>query len=234
MNGSAGTRPGLEAGTGLEPLVGVIAESPVARRMVEILVRDCVTVVGWAETAGDLAAACLDSQPHVVVLSWDGASSDGAAAMRVISSAMPRTRMVVVLREQRRSAIRSALRAGADGAVVERELGLTLAVVVRAVWLGQASIPLSARVELGDQTLSAREREVLELVSQGLTNSAVATRLCLAQSTVKSHLAAAFSKLGVHSREEAAALMREHRRGSHFEGAMSADSVADVVKGGAV
>jgi two-component system, NarL family, response regulator DesR len=205
----ADNRPLLDRGNGLGPLVGVVADAPGARRLAEILGQDGLSVIACAERAAGLAAACLDRQPHVVVLCWDRALPDGPAAMRVIASAMPRTRIVVVLREQRRGAIRTALRAGADGAVVERQAALALAVVVRAVWLGQASIPRDERVELGDQVLSAREREVLDLVADGLTNTAVADRLCLAESTVKTHLSSAFSKLGVHSRAEAAALLRD-------------------------
>jgi DNA-binding NarL/FixJ family response regulator len=222
-------------GTGLHPLVGVIAEPPNARRLVEILSRDGVNVVSCAQRANALAAACTDQQLHVVVLSWDdGASTDGLAAMRVITSAMPRTRVVVVMREHRRFAIRSALRAGADGAVVERDVALTLPVVVRAVWLGQASIPRALRVELGDQSLSAREREVIDLVAEGMTNAAVAARLCLAESTVKSHLASAFSKLGVHSREEAAALIRERRRRSGGYASSIATETVFPVNGGTI
>jgi DNA-binding NarL/FixJ family response regulator len=219
-------------GTGLDPLVGVIGEPANARRMAEVLSRDGVTVISCAERANALAAVCSDHQPHVVVLSWDGTSDDGLAAMRVITSAMPRTRIVVVMREYRRSAIRSALRAGADGAVVERDVALTLPVVVRAVWLGQASIPRALRVELGDQALSARERQVTDLVAEGMTNAAVAARLCLAESTVKSHLGSAFSKLGVHSREEAATLIRERRRRSGADASSIAAETIFPVNGG--
>jgi DNA-binding NarL/FixJ family response regulator len=56
--------------------------------------------------------------------------------------------------------------------------------------------------------LSYREKEVLELASRGLTNSQIASRLFLAESTVKTHLSSAFRRLGVSSRREAAALMR--------------------------
>jgi DNA-binding NarL/FixJ family response regulator len=56
--------------------------------------------------------------------------------------------------------------------------------------------------------LSYREKEVLELAAGGLTNSQIASRLFLAESTVKTHLSSAFRRLGVSSRREAAALMR--------------------------
>jgi DNA-binding NarL/FixJ family response regulator len=54
---------------------------------------------------------------------------------------------------------------------------------------------------------SHREKQVLRLVADGLTNSEIAERLFLSESTVKSHLSTAFAKLGVRSRKEAAALV---------------------------
>jgi DNA-binding NarL/FixJ family response regulator len=56
--------------------------------------------------------------------------------------------------------------------------------------------------------LSYREKEVLELAAGGLTNSQIASRLFLAESTVKTHLSSVFRRLGVSSRREAAALIR--------------------------
>lgn len=196
---------------GLELLVGVVAETAAGRRIEEILDRAGFGVVARAERPALLAAACAHRQPHVVVLAWDAALPDSTAAMRVLSAALPQTRVVVVLREHSRADVRAALRGGADGAVIEAQVPFALAVVVRAVSLGQTSIPRELRGELDDEILSAREREVLSLVAEGLTNAAVAADLCLSESTVKSHLSSAFSKLGVHSREEAAALVRQRR-----------------------
>jgi DNA-binding NarL/FixJ family response regulator len=61
--------------------------------------------------------------------------------------------------------------------------------------------------------LSARQREILELVVEGLSNAEIAGRLYLSESTIKQHLRAAYKVLGVHNRTEAAKTMREHARG---------------------
>lgn len=231
---SALLTPASTAGVanGLELLVGVVADAPGGRRLEAILERAGLTVVARAERPALLAAACANRQPHVVVVSWEAVLPDASAGMRVLASAMPQTRVVVVLREHNRAEIRSALRVGVDGAVVEARVPLTLPVVVRAVSLGQTSIPREVRGELDDEALSAREREVLTLVAEGLTNAAVAGHLCLSESTVKSHLSSAFSKLGVHSREEAAALMRQRRLQPSLEEPSSDGQAARVVYGG--
>jgi DNA-binding NarL/FixJ family response regulator len=103
------------------------------------------------------------------------------------------------------AAVRRALDAGADALVFEPELELTLSATIRAVASGQAVVPRKLRVSVERPTLSHREHQVLTLVGEGLTNAEIAERLYLAESTVKSHLASAFTKFGVHSRKEAAA-----------------------------
>jgi DNA-binding NarL/FixJ family response regulator len=65
--------------------------------------------------------------------------------------------------------------------------------------------------KLGD--LTARKREILELVVEGLSNAQIARRLYLSESTIKQHLRAAYKELGVRNRTEAAKLMREHAGG---------------------
>ena len=76
-----------------------------------------------------------------------------------------------------------------------------------AVASGQSVVPRKLRASVERPAFSHRERQVLALVSKGLTNSEIAERLLLAQSTVKSHLSSAFTKLGIRSRKEVTALL---------------------------
>jgi len=105
--------------------------------------------------------------------------------------------------------VRRALDGGADGVVFESELESTLALAVRAVASGQSVVPRNLRASVERPAFSHRERQVLSFVSRGLTNAQIAEQLFLSESTIKSHLSSAFSKFGVRSRKEAAALFIE-------------------------
>jgi len=105
--------------------------------------------------------------------------------------------------------VRRALDAGADALVFDTELELTLAAAIRAVASGQTVVPRKLRASVERPTLSHREQQVIGLVRKGLTNAEIAEHLFLAESTVKSHLASVFTKFGVHSRKEAAAVFAD-------------------------
>jgi DNA-binding NarL/FixJ family response regulator len=74
---------------------------------------------------------------------------------------------------------------------------------------GQSVVPRKLRASVERPAFSHRERQVLSFVSRGLTNAQIAEKLFLSESTIKSHLSSAFSKFGVRSRKEAAALFLE-------------------------
>jgi DNA-binding NarL/FixJ family response regulator len=102
---------------------------------------------------------------------------------------------------------RRALQAGADGIVVDSEIDTALGATARSVCANQVCIPRDMRRRLEKPVLSYRERQILGMVIMGFTNMEIAKRLYLAESTIKSHLSSAFSKLGVRSRNEASALI---------------------------
>jgi DNA-binding NarL/FixJ family response regulator len=189
-----------------ELMVALVAGAALRRRMVGALVREGAVLPVHAPTVDELAARCADRRTHVVVVAWDDCGPDPPAVLRRVAVLLPHTRIVVVLRTAERGPQRAALAAGADGIVLAHQIALTLGVVVRAVALGQASVPRDLRTDLSAPALSFRERQMLAFVAGGLTNGEIAARLCLAESTVKSHISSLFAKLGVHSRAEASAL----------------------------
>ena len=116
---------------------------------------------------------------------------------------------------------RAALGAGASGLL---RAGMRPEQILRAVRValrGETVLPRGLLSEWVDEQrpldlgvlLSARQREILELLAEGSTNSEIAGRLFLSESTVKQHLRAAYKALGVRNRREAAALSRRYRRG---------------------
>jgi DNA-binding NarL/FixJ family response regulator len=125
------------------------------------------------------------------------------------------------------SLLRKAMRAGADGIVLDGQLASTLVATARAVLAGQIAVPRTLRRRIAPRPLSYREKEILSLVVQGCTNRQIADKLFLAESTVKTHLSSAFGKLDARSRAEAAALVLDPDAGYELGlGVLSASSAA--------
>jgi len=154
----------------------------------------------------DIAAPGSGGRP-VVVLAVDLAATEATKAIRAAREATSDAAVVVVTPPGGDSEVRRALRAGARGVVFAGEVEQMLAPAVNAVAAGLVAVPHTLRNQVVEPVFSHREREVLALVVEGATNREIANRLYLAESTVKSHLSTAFSKLGVHSRAEAATLL---------------------------
>jgi len=147
--------------------------------------------------------------PEIAVLVCDLDRPAEMAMLRRVRRNLQRLSIVIVSPPATATGVRRALDAGADAIVFEPLIEATLAVTVSAVGSGQAVVPRALRASVQRPTLSHRERQVLTLVCEGLTNSQIAEQLFLSESTVKSHLSSAFAKFGVRSRREAAALFTE-------------------------
>ena len=115
----------------------------------------------------------------------------------------------------------SALKQGADGFVHAQMDPAQVLGAVEVVQKGELAAPRqllrwyflnqNENPKIGE--LSARQREILEMVVEGLSNAEIAARLYLSESTIKQHLRAAYKALGVRNRTEAAKTMREHAGG---------------------
>jgi DNA-binding NarL/FixJ family response regulator len=138
----------------------------------------------------------------VVVFEPDGGGHREADYARV-RSALPDAAIVVVSSSERE--VRGLLWSGPDAIVVEPAADAVLGAVIRTVLAGYVVVPRTLRAALHPPPLSTRERQMLALVLEGLTNREIAERLYLAESTVKRHLSSTFRLLGVNTRREAAA-----------------------------
>jgi DNA-binding NarL/FixJ family response regulator len=179
-----------------------------ARRVATMLRRAGVEVGATVRQPADLEDADADVG---VVISTCG-PLERPAALAALCRRRPRLPVVAVLPAGEAPAVREALAAGARGCVTEQELETALAPTVQAVLAGQVCVPAVGRQALGRVALSARERDALELVARGLQNVEIGKAMFLSESTVKSHLMTAFRKLGVRSRAEAAAIVRDPER----------------------
>ena len=189
------------------PLIAMLADDDLAVRRVEaVLAADALPVAVRGRAVADVEPGPA-GEPDVLVVVCGRGITERDQQMRRIHRDLPDTRIVAVMPEDSRRGVRRALEAGADGVVFDTEIESALPVTVRAVLAGQTVVPAPGRLELDRPTLSTREKQVLRMVVDGMSNKAIAGELFLAESTVKCHLSSAFSKLGVRSRNEAADLI---------------------------
>ena len=163
------------------------------------------------DSAAEVAAV---ERPAAILLCAEGKVATAIAEeLPALREAQPEAPVVLVCAEVRPGELRGALAAGINGVVLEEHLSATLGVCIEAVRAGQVCVPRRHAPQIEPATLSAREKQILGLVVMGYMNSEIASQLFVAESTVKSHLSSAFSKLGVRSRNEAVDLIVDPERG---------------------
>ncbi len=194
------------AGEGPRALV-IATDSAMRTRLSAALAEEGIAV---AELGGPEAlAGQAPPADSVLVFPCNLDSTHEVTSLRRLRRAAGNAGIVVVSPRTTGTGTRRALDAGADGVVFEAELERSIAAAVRGVAVGHSVVPREVRAGLGRPTLSHRESEVLALLRKGLTNAEIAERLYLAESTIKSHTASIFTKLGVHSRKEIPAALAD-------------------------
>ncbi|HEY4276754.1 MAG TPA: response regulator transcription factor [Conexibacter sp.] len=200
------------AGLARHPVVTVIdVSAPWARRATAILERhDPDAQVRWARSPEE-AFDTPDRPPDVLLLSHRPGSASASTIRRIRRRSMGAAIVVAVV-GLAENELGGLVAAGADGLVLDAELKSNLMLVVQSVLSGQISVPRRVRHAIEPPALSHREKQIVALVVSGRTNAEIARRLCLGESTVKSHLSSAFRRLGVSSRREAAATVLNDER----------------------
>src|SRR3954447_14360699 len=186
-----------------ESRVAVVTAEPSCDELAAVLLAGAVRQ--WTGTVVVMDVAALtDDQPDAVVLVADFSSPTAMAALRRVRHEAPAARIVVVAPDDSSAiAARQSLNAGAAAFVPVDGADRALAPALDAVMAGLICAPRAARRVMAKPTFSHREKEVLEVLGAGLTTGQFGSRLFLAESTVKTHLASAFGKLGVRSRKDA-------------------------------
>jgi NarL family two-component system response regulator LiaR len=180
-----------------------------------LLVHDDLELVGEASD-GEQALAMFDcAQPDVVLMDLKMPRMDGVAATQALLKRDPAVRVIALTSFKEEKLIQRAMDAGAIGYLLKDIGADELAEAIRAAHRGEPTLASEAawvlfkasrqRQELGDD-LTKREREVLRLLVDGLTNPEIADELFISQSTVKSHVSHILSKLDVATRTEAVSL----------------------------
>jgi DNA-binding NarL/FixJ family response regulator len=168
-------------------------------------------VVGEAGNSAAAIALAAKAQPDVILLDIEIPGGEVTTTIRQLRGCSPGSRVIILSMYEGPELVQTLLAAGIRGYLLKSIHWQELVVAIRAisadrsrVILGVSSESLS-RIDQGPaaDALSAREREVLDLVAQALSNGQIASRLGLTEATVKRHLRNIFVKLGAVSRLDA-------------------------------
>ena len=177
---------------------------------------DDINVVGEAENADEAVRVVREELPDLALLDVT-MPGGGIEAARKIAAACPATRIVMLTVSEDEDDLLAAMKAGASGYVLKGVSARELASVVRSVSAGEVyvapSLAFGLLREMSQERttdplaeLSSRERQVLELVANGLSNQEIGGKLGLAEKTIKHYMTNILTKLQVRSRVEAALL----------------------------
>ncbi len=181
---------------------------------------DDLKLVGEAESGANAIKLCAEALPDVVLMDMVMPDMDGATATALIRQKFPQVQILVLTSFKEGELIKKALEAGAIGYLLKDVAADDLARAIRSAYIGRATLSPEAAQSLVETTnlppapgldLTEREREVLALMVEGLSNTQIAAKLGVSSSTIKSHVSNILSKLGVASRTEAVSLaLRNH------------------------
>jgi DNA-binding NarL/FixJ family response regulator len=186
---------------------------------------DSIEVVDEAENGRLAVQRARHRRPDVVLMDVRMPELDGIAATAELLKAAPETKVIILTTFETDEYILGALRAGASGFLLKRSSPEQLIAAIRTVGEGEALLSPSVTRRVIDRVathpvlsretdprlaeLTPREREVLELIAQGLSNSEIAEVLTVERTTVKTHVQRVLTKLDARDRVQAVILAYE-------------------------
>ncbi len=203
-----------------EPItVLIIDDHAVVRYGIRALLEaeDDFTVVGEVNSGGEAVLLAADLAPDVVLMDVLMPEMDGVEATRLLKQRSPHSQVIVLTSYDENELIVPAMRAGALSYLLKGVRLEELTEAVRKAARGEATLHPHVAARLVQElrgasgenarlytTLSEREREVLRLIAEGLSNARIAARLVISERTVKSHVNNILGKLQLADRTQAA------------------------------
>ncbi len=171
---------------------------------------DGVEIVGEASDGEEAVERVAELEPDVAILDIELPGIDGIEATKAILKTRPETKVIVFTAHAQANLLALAMRAGASGYVLKSAPSEDIARAIGAVSKGDTFVDPKLNDDDGNLekllALTPREREILELLAEGLRVKEIAERLTLSPATVHTHVRNAIAKLEVDTRTEAVAL----------------------------
>jgi DNA-binding NarL/FixJ family response regulator len=198
--------------------VFIVDDHPVLRSGLRLLLEleDGIEVIGEATNAEDALRLVSELQPDVILMDIQLPSMNGIEATRRIKAQNPRIQILMLTMFQDDDSVFAAVRAGAQGYLLKGANQLEIAQAIRGVARGEAIFGAGAAERVmryfaatrpvsspAFPELTAREREILELIAGRCSNTVIAQRLDLSPKTVRNYVSNIISKLQVADRSEA-------------------------------
>lgn len=196
----------------------IVDDHPLVRDGLKVLLMTApdMTLVAEAGNGEDALRLCESTAVDIVLMDLKMPGMGGAQATRAIREKHPQVKVIVLTSFAEKALVQEAMQAGASSYILKNSSSEELAVAIRNSLTGQTTISPAAMRSLvqtetksahpaGDD-LTAREREVLTLLAEGLSNDQIGRRLVIQSTTVNFHVRNILSKLDVSNRTEAVAV----------------------------
>lgn len=184
-------------------------DSLIRKSLSVILSCEADTVVcGTAQDGAEAITMCRENQPDIVLMDIRMPGMDGIAATRAIKKDHPGVRIMMLTTFDDKPNIQQALAAGADGYLLKTDdlsdIANKLRVFVGGVGILDAEVikKLTATESPALEQLTPRERDIVRLIAQGLTNKDIAAQLFLSEKTVRNNITTIMEKLGASNRTQ--------------------------------
>lgn len=180
-----------------------------------LMVVNDLELVGEASSGEEALKKAPELQPDVILMDLKMPGMGGVAAIRALRHDEPKIKIIALTSYIDDGLVQGALQAGANGYLMKNVQADELANAIRSAAVGRMALSPEASKALSESSefpvipaedLTDRERDVLRLLMEGMSNNEIAERLIISPSTVKYHIGNIYTKLGVDSRAAAVSI----------------------------